>query len=460
LCRIRIGNLHAGGKKVKIRHVKKKPHILLINPWITDFSAYNFWIRPLGLLSIASLVRDHGCGVSLIDCLGSCVKAKKYADGKFLRTKIKKPEVLGFCPRYYNRYGIPEEAFLGALSSMERPDMIAVTSGMTYWYPGVFRTIELARKELKGVPVVLGGIYATLCHEHAQRFSGADLVFKGGGAQKILYTFERLLGYDFSKIRNPHSPFHDHPYPAFDLYPQPGYVCIATSRGCPLRCTYCASRILNEAFSRRDPEDVVREIEYWTVHYGIDNIAFYDDAFLIDPKSHAIPILNELIAKGIRLHFHAPNGLHIREIDDELAALLFRAGFRTIRLGFETSRASSQIGTGGKVDNRQFGAAVRSLKRAGFSEDEIGAYIMAGLPGQPWEEVEESIAFVRQAGARPMLVEYSPIPGTPLFEKAKGQSPFDFEKEPLFQNNSILPCRWEGFTVADFRRLKDAVRNR
>jgi len=37
-------------------HVKHSPHILLINPWITDFAAYNFWIKPLGLLYIASVV--------------------------------------------------------------------------------------------------------------------------------------------------------------------------------------------------------------------------------------------------------------------------------------------------------------------------------------------------------------------------------------------------------------------
>ncbi len=47
------------------------------------------------------------------------------------------------------------------------------------------------------------------------------------------------------------------PYPAFDLYSQLDFVCIATSRGCPLRCTYCASKILYNGFRRRNPDDVV-----------------------------------------------------------------------------------------------------------------------------------------------------------------------------------------------------------
>jgi hypothetical protein len=83
---------------------------------------------------------------------------------------------------------------------------------------------------------------------------------------------------------------------------------------------------------------------------------------------------------------------------------------------------------------------------------------MAGLPGQRVAEVEESIAFVRETGAKPVLVEYSPIPGTPLFEKAKEMSPFDIENEPLFHNNSILPCQWEGFTWAAFKRLQERLK--
>lgn len=203
---------------------------------------------------------------------------------------------------------------------------------------------------------------------------------------------------------------------------------------------------------------MVEEIEYWTTHYRVDNIAFYDDALLIEPSRHIVPILKEVISRGIRCNFHAPNGLHIREIDREVAGLLLRGGFKTIRLGFETSNEATQFETGEKVDNQEFKKAVKNLKTAGYSGEEIGVYILAGLPGQRVGEVEESIAFVREMGAKPMLVEYSPIPNTPLFEKAKKMSPFDLQNEPLFQNNSILPCQWEGFTSVDFRRLKAGLK--
>jgi len=138
-----------------------------------------------------------------------------------------------------------------------------------------------------------------------------------------------------------------------------------------------------------------------------------------------------------------------------VAALLFRGGFKTIRLGLETSNEAVQIETGGKVDNQGFQKAVRNLKKAGYSSERIGVYIMAGLPGQRVEQVEETIAFVRENGAKPLLTEYSPTPHTLMFEKAKEVSSFDLEGEPLFHNNSIFPCQWEGFTAADLRGLKE-----
>jgi hypothetical protein len=156
------------------------PHALLVNPWITDFAAYNFWIKPIGLLHLASLLKNVGFMVTLIDCLESYQKQKIFGDGKFQKVLIEKPSVLRAVPRNYSRYGISEETFRERLSSLRvKPDIILVTSGMTYWYPGLFRAIEIIKEVFPSVPVALGGIYATLCPDHALRNSGADLVIQG-----------------------------------------------------------------------------------------------------------------------------------------------------------------------------------------------------------------------------------------------------------------------------------------
>ena len=437
-------------------HVKHTPHILLINPWITDFAAYNFWIRPHGLLYIAGLLRENGLRVSLIDCLDFHAKRKEYGDGKFHKLRIEKPIPIRNIPRNYGRYGIPEPLLVKMISDIEKPDLVGITAGMTYWYPGVFRAIEIIMELLKNVPIVLGGIYPTLCYDHAQKYSGADYVFKGGDEQEALKIIAETVGFE---LRTDNSELRTDIYPAFDLYPQPDYISILTSRGCPFHCSYCASPLLTKGFAKRDPIKVVDEIEYWTTKYPIQNIAFYDDALLMNPSEHIIPILKEVIRREIRCNFHTPNGLHLKEIDKELAGLFFRSQFKTIRLGFETSNKVTQIATGAKVDNQDFARAVKHLSRAGYSRKEIGVYIMAGLPGQRVGEVEETIAFVREMGGKPILVEYSPIPGTPLFEDAKQMSKFDLDNEPLFHNNSLLPCQWEGFTMDDLRRLKERIRD-
>jgi len=109
-------------------HVKQSsPHILLLNPWITDFAAYNLWIKPLGLLEIASLLRENGFRVTPIDCLDFSIKTQKYGDGKFFKTKIEKPLPFKSIPRNYSQYGIPEEILLKRLSFLEEPDLICVT---------------------------------------------------------------------------------------------------------------------------------------------------------------------------------------------------------------------------------------------------------------------------------------------------------------------------------------------
>jgi hypothetical protein len=57
-----------------------------------------------------------------------------------------------------------------------------------------------------------------------------------------------------------------------------------------------------------------------------------------------------------------------------------------------------------------------------------------------------------------MLAEYSPIPGTKMWAEAVVASPFDIQREPLYHNNSLLPCRSDDFSFAAYTELKAALR--
>lgn len=446
-----------------------KRNFLLINPWIYDFAAYDFWIKPLGLLYIAGLLRKNGHDVYLIDCLNPAhpkmgsvshikpPKRKPWGNGKYPKENIPKPEQLSDIPKRYNRYGITPEIFIKELLSVEKPDLIFITSMMTYWYPGVFEAIHIIRKTLPGIPIVLGGNYVTLCPSHASEKSGADFTVTGEGEKAIPALLKDILGYDFQFIPDLND-LDSYPYPAFDLMPDKSQVPILTSKGCPYRCTYCASHILNSGFRKRDPIKVIDEIEYWNRNFGITNFSFYDDALLVDSDERAIPMLKEIAKRELTCSFHCPNGLHLREITEEISNLMFRAGFKTIRFGLETSSVKRQMETGGKITNEELRDAVVYLKRAGYRSHDIGIYILCGLPGQTASEVRESIRFVKSCGARPIIAEFSPIPGTLIWEESVKESAYNISEEPLYHNNSILPCRGEELTYEMYRELKMLAR--
>ncbi len=447
----------------------KVPKVLLVNPWIYDFAAYDFWIKPLGLLYIASVLRKNGFDVHLIDCLNTSdteamnqsgiAKAdrKRYGSGHFFKEHIEKPGILSNIPRKYSRYGISPAVFKEHLQSIPKPDVVLVTSMMTYWYLGVFHSIRLLKEYYSDVPVILGGIYATLCQEHASKNAGADFYISGEGEVSAVKKVSELTGHDLSYLSSIND-LDSLPYPAFDLLHEPDTLCLLTSRGCPFSCTYCASSRLQETFRKRDPHKVMEEIGYWIERYQVKEFAFYDDALLYKPEESIVPLLRGIICRNYDCNFHTPNGLHVGEITEEIAELLFEARFKTIRLGFETANAERQMNTGRKTTNRDFEQAVKRLRRAGYQSEDIGVYLLAGLPGQHADEVRQSIQFVKDCGARPFLAEYSPIPGTRLWKDAMEKSELDLLNEPLFHNNSILPCRLDGLSWEELYQLKQEIR--
>jgi len=67
---------------------------------------------------------------------------------------------------------------------------------MTYWYQGVIKVIEITRKFFKKAPIILGGIYATLCYEHAKKHSDVDIVFKGRGELGAVKLISKLTNFE------------------------------------------------------------------------------------------------------------------------------------------------------------------------------------------------------------------------------------------------------------------------
>ncbi|GBC63503.1 B12-binding domain-containing radical SAM protei n [Desulfonema ishimotonii] len=440
------------------------PHILLVNPWIHDFAAYDFWARPLGLLNLAGILRAHGLRVSLIDCLDRFHPMSPPTDpcarqgrGPYHKTRIATPPGLEEIPRHFCRYGIEPDWFRQDLRAVEKPDLILVTSLMTYWYPGVRETIGVIREIFPGVPLVLGGIYATLCREHAVAHSGADRVFSGNGTGEIFRIVRACTGYSVTPEFDAEN-LDSHPYPALDLQREIGYVPLLTSRGCPFRCAYCASHFLDSRRMVQSPERVLDEIIHWHSLCGVRDFVFYDDALLINADRHIIPLLEGVIRAGLDIRFHTPNAVHIREIDAALADLMFRSGFRTLRLGLETTAFEKRDSLDRKVTEQEFRQSVACLREAGFRPEQIGAYLLAGLPNQTIEALEASIITVKESGITPIPAYYTPIPHTPLWAQAVQSAHFDIASDPIFTNNAIFPCWPRDFSWQLMARIRHLTR--
>jgi radical SAM superfamily enzyme YgiQ (UPF0313 family) len=442
------------------------PHILLVNPHIWDFTAFDLWAKPLGLLYLAGTLRANGYRVHLIDCLDShflgtealnLPPRKAFGTGKYFRQRLSKPPALKAIPKYYYRYGVPPALFLEALKEIPPPQAILITSSMTYWYGGIMETIDLLRSVFPESPIILGGIYATLIPDHARKKIHPDHLITGPGEGAIVNLLAAVTG-KAPEVKPDPEDLDSFPLPAFDLYPALDYVGLLTSRGCPFSCPYCASKLLQPRFQQRSVEGVVDEILVWHKTKGVIDYAFYDDALLIRFEDHLGRILEALLRKNVSVRFHTPNAMHVREVTKERAELLFRAGFKTLRFGLETTNWERQKTWGGKLDQEDLYRAIKELKKVGFGKNQIEVYLLCGLPGQPISEIEQTIREVKALGIRPRLAEYSPLPQTTLWDEACRLSRFPLAEEPLFHNNSLWPClnpfSWE--TVQALKNLARA----
>jgi len=412
---------------------------LLINPWVYDFKCHDFWMKPYGLLKIASVLKQSGLNVSLIDCMDRQAdgmpeefkKSDKLGRGMFYSEELDKPEIYKAVPRKYKRYGMPVELFKEKLLKTEKPDIILITSSMTYMYEGVFKAISVIKDIFPSISIILGGTYATLCAAHAEKYSGAAHVWKGSANTEYFNMLEKEIKIDLKPVTG--AEFADIA-PDYSLYNNINSVSVRLSEGCPFSCSYCAIKETSTGFKQRSKEVIINELETYAKR-GIKNIAVYDDALLYK-NSFIKDILKSIITEGFDFKFYTPNGLHAAYIDEECAQLMKKTGFMDLRLSLETSDALIQKASGGKVSNRQFSEAVNILKGAGFLSKDIGAYILVGLPGQNTDTIKRDMEFVAANKVLIKPANYSPIPGTVEFEKISADKRDMIKAEPLMQNET------------------------
>ena len=417
-----------------------RPRILLVNPPIYDFAAYDFWLKPYGMLRAAGFLRGQA-DFSLFDFLDRFhprlppgrYRSDAWGRGAFYSEAVEKAPVFEAIPRQFRRFGLPKEELENFLGSEKPFDCVFVQTGMTYWYLGVREVIATLRSRCPAAQIILGGVYATICPEHA-RALGADLVVEGAD----LAPMWRFLGLtpDESQL------------PLWELYTQLQTGVLKLADGCPFRCTYCSVPQIDPNFRARPLEHSLAELEF-LARIGVEHVAFYDDALLFRPEQMLAPFLREVIRRGLRVHFQTPNAINARFVMRDLANLMVAAGFQNIYLGFESSAFEWQKKTGAKVYSDELARAVEHLVDAGADPRRIHAYLIVGHPKNDDQAIENSLAFAHGLGIKVMLSEFSPIPGTPDGEYCRASIDLD---EPLRHNKTAFAVERLGST--EINRLK------
>ena len=418
-----------------------KPNILLVNPPIYDFAAYDFWLKPYGLLRVGGLLRPMA-NLSLFDSMDRLhpafdselrAKTDRYGKGPYPSKIISNPAALEDIPRHYRRFGIGRKAFRDYLMKNGPFDFVLIQTVMTYWYPGVAEVIEDIRQFCPQAKIVLGGFYATACTTHAKAL-GADTVIVG---QNLNPLWELL------RQRPPEPP----QLPAWELYPKLKTAVMTLTRGCPFKCSYCFVPQSGEKFKTRPQEHCLAELKY-LVELGVENVAFYDDALLHQPEQTLLPFMQKVIEDKIKVNFHTPNAMHARYMTAEVAQIMAHAGMKTFYLGFESHSETFHKETGsGKVISDELATAARNLQSAGVLAQNIIAYEILGHPLADVQQLEESMRFVNNLGIQIMLSDFSPIPGTPDGELCRKYTDLD---EPLNHNKTAFPIRFLGFDKVNY----------
>ncbi len=438
-----------------------KPKVLLMQPPIYDFALYDLFLKPYGLLRVGRWLQESSYDVSYLNALDwrdsrtaavyGPVKRKRNGTGKFFRQPAELPEGIVRIPKQYSRYGVLPESISAGIEAAQ-PDLVLITTGMTYWYEGVIEAVRLVRTHAPQAKVVLGGIYATLMTEHAESCTGADAVIPGDGAEQLRSL---LTAWGFPLLKGP-----------LPVYPlllpnawQGSAGVVRLNTGCPFHCDYCASDQISPQFMSGDADEGFSFLKEIHDRFGIEHVGFYDDALLVHKEQVLIPFLEQVIRSGISWKFYTPNAVHVRFIDREIAVLMKRAGFQEVRMGFESSSAAFHEEYDRKFEFDEFMHAVAVLRDAGFSKQQLPVYVLAGLPGQSRKDVERSVLAAAAAGVGASIAEFSPVPGTLAWDQTIEQCQYPIDREPLYHNNSFQPSAWEGMTREDMHAVKLLARS-
>ena len=364
----------------------------------------------------------------LINPSNPLINIVRVKESRWNRYRVWKPLSLlvlaGLTPPEWDISIIDENLGVPDYEGMPRPDLVGITSftsqaNRAYEVAGLFRRL--------GVPVVLGGIHATMCQHEARQHADSIVTGEAEGVWPRVLEDARH-GRLHPRYEGGRADLRNIPIARHDLLSE-GYAlgAIQTTRGCPLNCSFCSVTAFNGAHYRQRPiEDVIREFR--TIREK--RVLVVDDNLIGTRPEHlarAKDLFREMIRADLRKEWVAQATINFAD-DEELMTLAAKAGCGGVFIGFESLDPGKSIGLGKKfslMKNRDFRASVRRIQRHNIMV--VGSFIIGLDADEPG--IGKRIAEVADRHGIDNLnaLFLTPLPGTRLWDsmKAEGRIPLD-----------------------------------
>ncbi|MCS3800566.1 B12-binding domain-containing radical SAM protein [Niastella sp. OAS944] len=373
---------------------------------------------PLATLYAAALMREHGYSVSLFDTMFA-------HSAQDIQNTLNNNT-----PNFFVLY---DDGF-NYLTKM----------CLTNMREAAFDMIKLAKA--KGCTVIVSSSDST---DHFEQYcsEGADFVILGEAEITLLQLVEAINNKETNFQHIPGLAFrhNDHviktpgrmvmkdldalPLPAWDLVnitpyrsmwlKSSGYFSlnVATTRGCPFKCNWCAKPIYGNRYNARSPEKVVAELKLLKEKFQFDHIWFCDDIFGLKPgwvNAFANIVEKEQLQFRFKIQARADLLLQENTIKD-----LARAGCHNIWMGAESGsqKVLDAMDKGTTVE--QIYQATTLLKKNGIHPS---FFIQFGYPGETREDIAKTIRMIKDLLPYEMGISVSyPLPGTVFYERVKNE---------------------------------------
>lgn len=330
-------------------------------------------------------------------------------------------------------------------------DLIGI-GGLLPDLPTAIKLVRMIRAARQDIPIVLGGQMVTYTPELALRMTNADFGIVGEGEIALLKLVECLENReDYSEIpglvfeddgrvisrgMGEIMPLEEIPMPNWNDFPMDYYLYAGSrapmwsanagpkrvftwtlSRGCPMKCNFCASGSMPRYKSITRSVSELREI---VDRFDPDYIAFVDNLFTQN-KNYTIELCEAFIASGFRFEFSVASRANL--VDPELLQTLRRAGCRAIFYGLECANDNILRFIRKGITTKQMIEAIKITKEAGIYPM---VSIMFGQPGETFDDFFNSLRIalmsINPKNPVPNIASVMPLltfPGTEIYSYAK-----------------------------------------